>query len=34
MELPILAPAPVVIAHASVFRDLFDNQCQYRHFQH
>jgi DDE superfamily endonuclease len=34
MELPILAPAPVVIAHARVFRDLFDNQCQFRHFQY
>jgi hypothetical protein len=34
MELPIIAPAPVVTAHAAVFRDLFDNQCQFRHFQH
>jgi DDE superfamily endonuclease len=34
MELPIVAPAPVVIEHAAVFRDLFDNQCQCRHFQH
>ena len=34
MELPIVAPAPVVIEHAAVFRDLFDNQCQFRHFQH
>ena len=34
MELPIIAPAPVVTAHAGVFRDLFDNQCQFRHFQH
>jgi hypothetical protein len=34
MELPIVAPAPVVIDHAAVFRDLFDNQCQFRHFQH
>jgi SRSO17 transposase len=33
MELPIIAPAPVVTAHAGVFRDLFDNQCQFRHFQ-
>ena len=33
MELPIIEPAPVVTAHA-VFRDLFDNQCQFRHFQH
>jgi hypothetical protein len=34
MELPILAPAPVVTEHAAVFRDLFENQCQFRHFQH
>jgi hypothetical protein len=34
MELPILTPAPVVTAHATVFRDLFENQCQFRHFQH
>jgi hypothetical protein len=34
MELPILAPAPMVAAHAAVLRDLFDNQCQLRHFRH
>jgi hypothetical protein len=34
MELPILEPAPVVTEHAAVFRDVFDNQCQFRHFQH
>ena len=34
MELPIIEPAPVVTEHAAVFRDLFDNQCQFRHFQH
>ena len=34
MELPIVAPAPVVTEHAAVFGDLFDNQCQFRHFQH
>ena len=34
MELPIVAPAPVVTEHAAVFRDLFDNQCEFRHFQH
>jgi hypothetical protein len=34
MELPILEPAPVVTQHAAVFRDLFENQCQFRHFQH
>ena len=34
MELPIIEPAPVVTEHAAVFRDLFENQCQFRHFQH
>jgi hypothetical protein len=34
MELPILEPAPVVTEHASVFRDLVDHQCQFRHCQH
>jgi DDE superfamily endonuclease len=34
MELPIVTPAPIVTAHAVVFRDLFENQCQFRHFQH
>jgi hypothetical protein len=34
MELPIVAPAPVVSDHAAVFRDMFDNHCQFRHFQH
>ena len=34
MELPIVAPAPVVTDHAGVFRDLFDHQCQCRHVQH
>jgi SRSO17 transposase len=34
MELPIVAPAPVVSDHTAVFRDLFDNQYQFRHFQH
>ena len=34
MELPIVGPAPVVAEHAAVFRDLFDNHGQFRHFQH
>lgn len=34
MQLPIIAPAPIVTAHAEAFRDLFDNQCQFRHFKH
>lgn len=33
MQLPIVAPAPVVTAHAEYFRDLFENRCQFRHFQ-
>jgi DDE superfamily endonuclease len=33
MELPIVVPAPVVTEHAGVVRDLFENQCQFRHFQ-
>ena len=33
MPLPIVAPAPVVTAHADVFRDLVENRCQFRHFQ-
>jgi len=34
MELPLVAPAPVVTEHTGVFRDLFDHQCQFRHVQH
>jgi hypothetical protein len=34
MALPILEPAPVVTEHVAVFRDLFENQCQFRHFHH
>jgi DDE superfamily endonuclease len=34
MELPIVALAPVVSDHTAVFRDLFDNLCEFRHFQH
>ena len=33
MQLPIVAPAPLVSQHAEVFKDLFENQKQYRHFQ-
>jgi SRSO17 transposase len=33
VQLPIVAPAPVVTAHAEYFRDLFENRCQFRHFQ-
>src|SRR5262245_7681674 len=34
MQLPIVAPAPIVTAHADILRDLFENRCQFRHFQH
>jgi SRSO17 transposase len=33
MQLPIVSAAPVVTTHASVFRDLFENRCQFEHFQ-
>ncbi len=32
MQLPLVAPAPVVVAHAEVFRDLFENRRQFQHF--
>ena len=34
MQLPIVAPAPIVTTHADIFRDLFENRCQFRHVQH
>jgi hypothetical protein len=34
MELPIVAPAPVVTTPTAVFRDLCDHQGEFRHFQH
>jgi hypothetical protein len=33
MQLPIVVPAPIVTAHADIFRDLFENRCQFQHFQ-
>jgi SRSO17 transposase len=33
MVLPIVTPAPVVVSHSDAFRDLFDNQPEFRHFQ-
>jgi SRSO17 transposase len=33
MQLPIVTPAPIVTAHADIFRDLFENRCQFHHFQ-
>jgi hypothetical protein len=34
MQLPIVAPAPLVTTHATAFQDLFENRCQFDHFQH
>lgn len=28
MQLPIVAPAPMVTEHAAAFRDLFENACR------
>ena len=33
MQLPIVAPAPIVAAHAGAFRELFENRRQFQHFQ-
>jgi SRSO17 transposase len=34
MQLPIVEPAPLVVQHAPIFAHLFENRCQYRHFEH
>src|SRR5262245_28211020 len=34
MQLPIVAPAPIVTAHADILRDLFEHRVQVRHVQH
>jgi len=34
MQLPLVAPAPLVTAHAAAFRDLFGNRRQFAHFAH
>jgi SRSO17 transposase len=34
MQLPIVAPAPVVSEHAPAFEHLFSDVRQFRHFQH
>ena len=34
MQLPLVAPAPVVVEHAEVFRELFENRRQFQHFEH
>jgi SRSO17 transposase len=33
MQLPLVAPAPVVVEHAPVFRELFENRRQFQHFE-
>jgi hypothetical protein len=33
MQLPLVAPAPVVVEHAQVVRALFENRCQFQHFE-
>ena len=33
MQVPIVAPSPIVEKHSVAFRDLFENRCQYEHFQ-
>jgi SRSO17 transposase len=33
MQLPIVAPAPLVTRHAGAFQDLFENRCQFQLFQ-
>jgi hypothetical protein len=33
MQLPLVAPAPVFVEHAQVFRELFENRCQFQHFE-
>jgi len=32
MQLPLVAPAPLVSTHAVAFRDLFENRCQFAHY--
>ena len=34
MQLPLVAPAPLVSTHAVACRDLFENRCQFAHFEH
>src|SRR2546425_11468798 len=33
MQLPFVIPAPIVTARADIFPDLFENRCQFHHFQ-
>ena len=34
MQLPSVAPAPLVVAHADALQDLFENRRQLHHFPH
>ncbi len=34
MQVPVVAPAPLVSTHAAAFRDLFENRRQFAHFEH
>lgn len=34
MQVPLVAPAPLVTTHAVAFRDLCANRCQVAHFEH
>jgi len=31
MQVPVVAPAPLVSTHAAAFRDLFENRRQFAH---
>ena len=33
MQLPIIKIAPIVAVHGPEFRDVFNNRCQYQHFE-
>ena len=33
MQLPIVQPAPIVSKHSASFRRVFENRCQFRHFE-
>lgn len=33
MQVPIVSVSPIVEKHSGAFRDLFENKCQYEHFQ-
>ena len=33
MQLPIVEPAPIVLEHSANFREVFENRCQFQHFE-